>query len=447
MWIVKKSAEHPFSDPTLAAKRRNGGGHIEATTGVQRGFAKLQTQAGNSAVVQMMAEHEHEERSGPGAGVHAMSVERQVSIQREDGGGGDSGGAGSAGSDSSQPEMVRIETDQGDQCLPKARALTFLQNKIDFTTNKINLMQGENEQLKKQRDDSVLNSVFGSISDVMGGFLQMPDPGIWDEAYHAATAAAAAVASGDPKAAGDALKHANDLYQDCRKTYLTWKEGNFEGADNTITVLKAVIAIDAAAAAALTGGASLGAASALVGGEAAATVGASSVLTEAAVTGAVGMETAAISDWGSQAASDKPFNWAELAEKTGAGFASGFLGACISGPLKQMLSESCSGYVTEELMSGAELKEIEETVGHEVERDFLQSDLKRFIIDKATDKIGDLLAGKPIDAVVDKMTESSKEGGNPLSAQEAVDTAAKAVTPQVADAYKQDLKNRTPAPH
>ncbi len=424
-------------------------------------------------------------------------------LQREGEGGGAGGGApggapapgaapgpgGEAAPGGASQQNVKIVTDQGEQELPIPQAVAFISNKVDFTDNKVNLMAGEHEMLKKQREDSIATSVIGAIADVFAGFQSMPDVSIWSKPKQAVAAARTAIAASDPVAAGNSLKEANDSYQDALKEYLTYKEGNFQGADTTISVLKAIILVDAAVGAALSGGATVGAGAAVAGGEAgaaggtaaavaggeaaaaggtaaaaaggtaaaaggtaaaggaaaggtAATVGASGAVTQAVVAGAVGAEGAAIGDVGSQVAGGKPFDWAELAEKTGAGFASGFLAACVSGPLKAMLSESCSGYVTEELMSDADLAEIAKSLGVEkIERDFLQSQLKQYIIGKVAQEAGKWLIGKPIEMVVQQMQQSSTAGGAPPDAPTAVDTAAKVAAPLIAAAFKAAVKS------
>lgn len=320
-------------------------------------------------------------------------------------------------------QTVSIETDQGKQDMPLPQALAYLQTQIARSGTKIDLMAGELDAMKKQRDDSILTSVIGSIADVMGGFLSMPEPTIWDKPKASIAAAKAAVAASDPHAAGEALKAANEAYQESREKYLTFKEGNFEGADNTITVLKAVIVVDTAVATVATGGA------------------ASGLVTEALVAGGVGAGGAALTDVADQVATGKPFDWAELAAKTGGGFATGFLGALVSGPLKDMLSESCSGYVTEELMSDADLADLAKSMGVEkVERDFLQSQLKKFIIDKVSEKASEWFIGTPIDMVTDQMKKSSAEGGAPPDETSAVGTVAKYAAPMIAAAFKAKLK-------
>jgi len=332
---------------------------------------------------------------------------------------------GESGSDQSPGggQTVRFETDQGRQDLPPPQALTFLQDNIEISSNKIDLMAGENAELKKQRDDSILTSVIGSVADVMGGLLTMPDPSIWDTPKASIKAAKAAVAAGDARAAGEALKAANDAYQDCRKRYLTYKEGNFEGADNTIIGLKAVIIVDTAIATAATGGA------------------ASGVMTGALAAGGAGAGGAALADAADQLATGKSFDWAELAEQTAGGLASGFLGALISGPLKEMLSESCSEYVTEELMSEEDLADLAKSLGVEkLERDFLQSQLKRFIIDEVADKAGEWLMGKPIEMVTEEMKKSSAEGKAPPDEASAVLTVAKYAAPLIAAAFMAKLE-------
>ncbi|HXA55523.1 MAG TPA: hypothetical protein VNV37_11685 [Solirubrobacteraceae bacterium] len=400
-----------------------------AGTGRPASLLALQRGAGNAAVARLL---------------QRGAASRLGVIQRDDGGGGGGGapapgaeaapGGGTAGGAS---QNVKIVTDQGEQELPIAQAVAYISNKVDWTNNKINQLSGEHEMLKKQREDSIADSVIGSIADVFGGFLSMPDLNIWDKSKGSVAAAKTAIGASDPVAAGNALKEANESYEEARKQYLTYKEGNFEGADTTISVLKAIILVDAAVGAALSGGATLGAGAAVVGGEATATVGASWLITQAAVAGAMGAEGAAVGDVGDQAATGKPFNWAELAEKTGAGFASGFLSACVSGPLKDMLSESCSGYVTEELMSDADLADLAKSLGVEkLERDFLQSQLKKFIIDKIADKAGEWLIGKPIDMVMEEMKKSAAEGGAPPEPKSAVDSVAKVAAPIIAAAFK-----------
>jgi len=333
---------------------------------------------------------------------------------------------------------VRIETDRGTQDnLTVPQAIAFLSDKADWTSNRIELMAGDHAALKQVHDD---HQVVAWFADVFGGFATMPELGIWDRPRAAMAAVRSALAGGDPAAAGGALQEADRAYQEARETYLTYKEAHFEGADNTITVLKGVIVVDAAVGAALTGGATLGASSAVLGGEATATVGASGLLTQAGAAGVVGMEGAALKDTGEQVAAGKPFNWTELAEQSAGGFASGFLGALVSGPLKDMLAESCSGYVTEELMSDAEIEDIAKALGKDtLERGFLQSQLKTFIIDQVADKAGEWLVGKPIDVVTEELKKAGAEGRPPPGEHDAVGKVAELAAPAVAAAFKSFL--------
>jgi hypothetical protein len=370
------------------------------------------------------------------AGNQAVSalIAGEVAVQRDD------GDAQPAPAPDQQQTVrtVRIDTDQGTRDnLSIPEAVAFLADKTDWTSNRIELMAGDHAALKRVHDDQ---AVVGWFADVFGGFVTMPELSIWDRPRAAIGNVRGALAAGDPAAAGTALQEADQLYQDAREIYLKYKEANFEGADNTITVLKGVIVVDAAVGAALTGGATLGASSAVLGGEATATVGASGLLTQAGAAGVVGMEGAALKDTGGQVAAGKQFNWTELAEQTAGGFAAGFLGAMISGPLKEMLAESCSGYVTEELMSDAELADIARALGREtLERSFLQSQLKAFIIDKIADKAGEWLAGKPIEVVTDELKKAGAEGTPPPEESDAVGRVAELAAPAVAAAFKSAL--------
>jgi hypothetical protein len=113
----------------------------------------------------------------------------------------------------------------------------------------------------------------------------------------------------------------------------------------------------------------------------------------------------------------------------------------VTGPLKEMLAESCSGYVTEELMSDAELEELARSMGVErLERDFLQSMLKRFIIDKVSERAGEWLMGTPIDAVVEALKKAGEEGRPPPSEGEAVDTVAGLAAKAVAAAFEREQR-------
>lgn len=333
---------------------------------------------------------------------------------------------------------VRIETDRGTRDnLTISQAVAFLSDKADWTSNRIELMAGDHAALKQVHDE---HQVVAWFADVFGGFASMPELTIWDRPRSAMAAVRSALAAGDPSAAGSALQEADRAYQEARETYLTYREAHFEGADNTITVLKGVIVVDAAVGAALTGGATLGASSAVLGGEATATVGASGLLTQAGAAGVVGMEGAALKDTGEQVAAGQPFNWTELAEQSAGGFAAGFLGALVSGPLKEMLSESCSGYVTEELMSDAEIEDIAKALGREtLERSFLQSQLKTFIIDKVAEKAGEWLMGRPIELVTDELKKAGAEGNPPPGESDAVDRVAELAAPAVAAAFKHFL--------
>jgi hypothetical protein len=412
-----------------------------------------------AAVQRRENEQEHEESpTAQGAFVQRDEGEEEVvsesvPLQRDDPGtasmtgqafGTDSGAAQGADASQAPVQMVKVETDEGEQEMPKPQALAYLQDKIEWSSNKIDLMAGENATLKQQRDHSILNSVVGSVADVLGGFLSMPDPSAWDQPKASIAAAKAAISAGDPVTAGNALIEANTSYRKCEADYLTYKDGNLSGADNAITVLKAVILVDTTIGAALTGGATIGAAGALVGGEATATVGASGLLTQAVIAGGVGAEGGAFADLRSQVATGKPWNWAELLEKTGGGFAAGLLGALLSGPLKEMLSESCSGYVSEELMSDADIADIAKSMGVEkLERSFLQSQLKTFVIDKVSEKAGEWLMGKPIDMVTDAIAKSAEGGGAPPDQASAVDTVAEYAAPLIAAAFKASLSSES----
>jgi Domain of unknown function (DUF4157) len=350
----------------------------------------------------------------------------------------DSGAGQGADAGQAPAQMVKIVTNEGEQEVSKPQALAYLQNKIEWSSNKIDLMAGENAMLKQQRTDILLDSAMGWVSDVIGGFLSMPDPSMWDQPKASIAAARAAVSAGDPGAAGTALKAANEAYKECEEAYLTYKDGNLSGADNTITVLKDVIAVDAFVGTLASGFTTIGAVGALTGE--AATVGASGLVTQAAVAGAVKAEGEALTDLGDQAATSKPWNWAELLEKTGGGFTAGFLAALVSGPLKEMLSESCSGYVSEELMSDADVADIAKSLGVEtLERNFLQSTLKKFILEYVTDQAGDWLMGKPIDMVIEAMTKSAQEGAAPPDQASAVNIVARYAAPVIAAAFKASL--------
>lgn len=251
-----------------------------------------------------------------------------------------------------------------------------------------------------------------------------PDLATWNGPRDAIARVRAALAAADPVAAGTALQEADRAYQEARETYLTYKESHFEGADTTIAVLKAVIVVDAAVGSALTGGA----------------VAEAGLLAQAGAAGAVGAEGAALKDVGDQAATGRRFNWTELVERSAGGFASGFLGALVSGPLKEMLAESCSGYVTEELMSDAEVEEIARALGKDtLERSFLQSELERFVIDQVADRAGEWLVGKPIEVVTDELRKAGAEGQPPPQEQEAVSRVAELAAPVVAAAFKRFL--------
>jgi hypothetical protein len=317
--------------------------------------------------------------------------------------------------------MAEIDTDQGTANVPIPEAIAYLSNQADWTSNRIELMWGDHSALLQVRDATTLDWVVSGVADVFGGFLTMPDLHIWDRALDAIIAVRGALAATDPAAAGAALKEANSAYQGARRTYLTYKEGHLEGADTTITVLRDVIVVDAAVGevgvAVMTGGASM--------------------LTQVGAAGGMGAETGLLKNWGEQAAEGKSFNWTELAEQTVAGFASGFLSAMVSGPLKEMLQESCSGYVTEELMSEADLEEIRVALGADrIERSFLQSSLKKFLIEQGTDQAGKWLAGKPIEVVAEQMKRSASEGKPPPDETSSVDTAAKVAAPAIAQAFK-----------
>jgi len=332
-------------------------------------------------------------------------------------------------------KTVRIETDRGTrENLTIPQAVAFLSDKADWTGNRIELMAGDHAALKQVHDD---NRTVAWFADVFGGFVTMPELSIWERPRAAMANVRSTLAAADPVAAGSALQEADRAYQEARETYLTYRESHFEGADNTITVLKGVIVVDAAVGAALSGGATLGASSAVLGGEATATVGASGLLTQAGAAGVLGMEGAALKDTGEQVATGKPFNWTELVEQSAGGFAAGFLGALVSGPLKEMLAESCSGYVTEELMSDAEIADIAKALGREtLERGFLQSELKTFIIDKVAEKAGEWLAGKPIELVTEELKKAGAEGKPPPEEHDAVGKVAELAAPAVAAAFK-----------
>ena len=341
--------------------------------------------------------------------------------------------------DPAQPATVpavTIETDQGTLSnLPVAQALAVLADKIDWCGNRIELEAGDHDATARLHSGAMgtWNEIGAAVSDVFGGFLSMPPLSIWDKPRADIAAARAAARAGDPVAAGAALRAAGESYQASREQYLTYKEGHFEGADNTITMLKAVILVDVA----------VGAAGTVLGGEATATVGASGLLTQAATAGVVGAEGAALKNTGEQAESGQPFNWTQLAVQTAGGFASGFLAALVSGPLKEMLAESCAGYVTEELMSDAELAELAETVGEEVlERGFLQSSLKRFVIDQVADHAGEWLMGKPIEMVTEELKKAGEEGRPPPSENRAVSVVAQLAAVPIAAAFKAALKAR-----
>lgn len=402
--------------PAPAAARRPG----------ERTLIDLQRTAGNGAVGALIA----------GAAIAAPPV-----VQRDDTppGAPPPGGDGSTPPDQQQTvKIVSIETSQGRaENLTVPQAVAFLSDRADWTANRIEQMAGDHAALKQVHDD---HQVVAWFADVFGGFATMPELAIWDRPRAAMAAVRGALAGGDPAAAVGALQEADSAYQEARETYLTYKEAHFEGADTTITVLEGVIVVDAAVGAALTGGATLGGASAVLGGEATATVGASGLLTQAGAAGVMGMEGAALEDTGDQTATGKPFNWTELAEQSAGGFAAGFLGALVSGPLKEMLAESCSGYVTEELMSDAEIEEIAKSLGREtLERSFLQSQVKTFIIDQVADRAGEWLMGKPIDLITEELKKSGEEGKPPPEEHEAVSRVAELASPAIAAAFKSFL--------
>jgi len=385
----------------------------------------LQRTAGNEAVGTLIA------GEPPAAAVPAVAAPAVVQRQDEP--------ASAPVPDQQQTvRTVRIETDRGTRDnLTVPQAVAFLSDKADWTGNRIELMAGDHAALERAHDD---HQVVAWFADVFGGFATMPELTIWERPRSAMASVRSALAAGDPSAAGGALQEADRAYQEARETYLTYKEAHFEGADNTITVLEGVIVVDAAVGAALTGGATLGASGTVLGGEATATVGASGLLTQAGAAGVVGMEGAALKDTGEQVAAGKPFNWTELAEQSAGGFAAGFLGALVSGPLKEMLAESCSGYVTEELMSDAEIEDMAKALGREtLERTFLQSQLKTFIIDKVAENAGEWLMGKPIELVTDELKKAGAEGKPPPEESDAVGRVAELAAPAVAGAFKQFL--------
>ena len=359
----------------------------------------------------------HLQRAAGNRAVTALIGRPAAAVQRQDPPAADGG-------QQQTMQLVTIETDRGTRKdLTTAQAIAFLSDKTDWTGNRVELMAGDHAALKQVHDDK-FNRVAAWFSDVFAGFATMPDPAIWEAPRAAVARVRAALAAGDPVAAGTALQEADRAYQEARETYLTYKESHFEGADTTIAVLKAVIVVDAAVGAALTGGAAAG----------------SGLLGEAGAAGAVGAEGAALKDAGDQVAVGRPFNWTELAEQTAGGFASGFLGALVSGPLKEMLAESCSGYVTEELMSDAEIDEIARALGKDsLERTFLQSELEKFVIDQVADKAGEWLAGKPIEVVTDELKKAGAEGQPPPEEHEAVSRVAELAAPVIAAGFKRFL--------
>jgi hypothetical protein len=437
--------------------------HLQARGGVQGNQLDL-SQLRNPASADPQSMIAMQRAVGNAASVAQITGVR--ALQRDD-----ASGTSDAPPQSSDPaqttstpaQTAQISSSEGEQSLPTDAARAYLANKIEVSANLIDLMAGENATLQKQRDDSILMSVVGSVADVAGGFLTMPDPSLWAPARERIDDARGAIASGDLVAAGVALDSANDLFNTAQTTYLTYKNGNVDGAKNVISGLKVVIIADVAVGAALTGGASLAATGAVAGeaavgtaaatatteaagaavagaeattavagaeaATAAGTVGEASLGTQAVANAAMGAEGAALKDAGEQADAGH-WNWSEFLVKTGGGFASGLLAACVSGPLKDMLQESCASRITEELMSDAEIAALG------IGRDALQSELRTWMVDTWADKAGEWLIGKPIDAVTDAATASAATGDTPPTQAGAIESIAGWAYAPIADAFK-----------
>jgi hypothetical protein len=240
-----------------------------------------------------------------------------------------------------------------------------------------------------------------------------------------------AIGAGDPVGAGGDLAAAQRAYQEAFEKYEKYKDANFEGADTAVGVLKAVIVVDVAVGAALTGGAELGVLAPLAEGSATAatTVEGAGILTNAVATGAMGAEGAAITDAGDQMDRSKPFDWLELVGQSAGGFVGGFTSALISGPLKEMFTSRLTAVLSEKLADvlGVEVAVLEERV-------------EKWLVEFGLDKIGELAAGKPMEYVLEELRKKAR-GGEPVpEPEEAVTKTVEQVAPTLVPILVNALK-------
>jgi hypothetical protein len=315
-----------------------------------------------------------------------------------------------------QSKTYSIETDRGKaESCSLADTLACLTEGLTVLENKFNLLMGDHQALLAVVD----GNVFAWVADLFAGRIKRPDLTIWAPAGDALAGVHAALNAQDPIEAGNQLKIAQEGYQAARETYLTYKEGNFEGADTTIVVLKGILAADVAVGTAASGGL------------------ASGLLGQAVAVGAASGVGAGLENTADQLSVGRPFNWMELAGESVAGFAAGFLSACLSGALEDSLNQASAAKM-EEVLSKQDLEEISKIVGHEVGYEAFQSSARRFMIKWVSGQAGKQLIERSIMACVDDWEKGA--GVAPPPQEEAVKSVAEMVGEKAGDAFKESVE-------